>query len=60
MCTIFFGGGEDQEVCKRMILKCILKNRMEGCGPDSLVSAHGPMACSCAHGNEQLKNKRPT
>ena len=49
---ILFWRGKDQDVCKRMILKCILRKKMGSCGPDSPVSAHGPLAFSREHGSE--------
>jgi hypothetical protein len=36
----------------KIILKWILKNRIRGCGLDSLSSVQGPVAGACKHVNE--------
>jgi hypothetical protein len=45
---------EDLGISGRIILKCIIKNRMERCGLDSSDSGQGHIASSCEHGDKHF------
>jgi len=56
-CIQYFGSrkrgpSEDLAVDGRIILHCILENRVESFGLDASGSRQGPVAGSCEHGNE--------